>query len=97
VPAFEFSDRAKQVRAFVFEFWCEHGAADAARGHDAPSSIGVASSRPTRSSNSDRHHRRREHAELQPAKAPPFSSYPSQVRAYIDDEFHSFVGASEAK
>ena len=30
-------------------------------------------------------------------KAPPFSSFPSQVRAYIDDEFHSFVGcASEA-
>jgi hypothetical protein len=30
-------------------------------------------------------------------KAPPFSSYPSQVRAYIDDEFHSFVGcASES-
>jgi len=25
VPSFEFSDRAKQVRAFVFEFWCEHG------------------------------------------------------------------------
>ena len=25
VPAFEFSDRAKQVRAFVFEFWCEQG------------------------------------------------------------------------
>ena len=30
-------------------------------------------------------------------KAPPFSSFPTQVRAYIDDEFHSFVGcASEA-
>ena len=25
VPDFEFSDRAKQVRAFVFEFWCEQG------------------------------------------------------------------------
>ena len=25
VPAFEFSDRAKDVRAFVFAFWCDHG------------------------------------------------------------------------
>ena len=25
VPEFEFSDNAKQARAFVFEFWCAHG------------------------------------------------------------------------
>ena len=25
VQPFEFSDPAKQLRAFVYEFWCEHG------------------------------------------------------------------------
>ena len=25
VPAFEFSDAAKALRAFVYEFWCAHG------------------------------------------------------------------------
>ena len=30
-------------------------------------------------------------------KAPPFSSFPSQVELYIDDKFHSYIGcASEA-
>ena len=99
VPSFEFSDRAKQVRAFVFEFWCEHGRGPTLREvHEA--------------TELDRRQIIQAYKELQLGivitvdentqncnllKAPPFSSYPSQVRAYIDDEFHSFVGcASEA-
>ena len=99
VPTFEFSDRAKQVRAFVFDFWCEHGRGPTLREvHDA--------------TKLDRRRIIQAYKELQLGivitvdentqncnllKAPPFSSYPSQVRAYIDDEFHSFVGcASEA-
>ena len=99
VPTFEFSDRAKQVRAFVFEFWCEHGRGPTLREvHEA--------------TELDRRRIIQAYKELQLGivitvdentqncnllKAPPFSSYPSQVRAYIDDEFHSFVGcASEA-
>jgi len=99
VPSFEFSDRAKQVRAFVFDFWCEHGRGPTLReAHEA--------------TELDRRRIIQAYKELQLGivitvdentqncnllKAPPFSSYPSQVRAYIDDEFHSFVGcASEA-
>jgi len=99
VPSFEFSDRAKQVRAFVFEFWCANGRGPTLReAHEA--------------TDLDRRQIIQAYKELQLGivitvdentqncnllKAPPFSSYPSQVRAYIDDEFHSFVGcASEA-
>ena len=38
-------------------------------------------------SSSDRHHRRREHAELQPAEGTAVLVLPVAVRAYIDDEF----------
>ena len=99
VPSFEFSDRAKQVRAFVFDFWCEHGRGPTLReAHEA--------------TQLDRRRIIQAYKELQLGivitvdentqncnllKAPPFSSFPTQVRAYIDDEFHSFVGcASEA-
>lgn len=99
VPGFEFSDNAKRVRAFVFEFWCEHG-----RG---PTLLEV-----HQATELDRHRIIAAYKELQLGidvvvaedtqncnllKAPPFSSFPSQVRAYVDEEFHSFVGcASEA-
>jgi hypothetical protein len=99
VPEFEFSDNAEQVRAHVFEFWCEHG-----RG---PTLLEV-----HQATGLDRRQVIQAYKELQLGivitvdedtqncnllKAPPFSSYPSQVRAYIDDEFHAFVGcASEA-
>ncbi len=99
VPEFEFSDPAKQVRAFVFEFWCEHG-----RG---PTLLEV-----HQATGFDRHRIIAAYKELQLGidvvvaedtqncnllKAPPFSSFPSQVRAYVDDTFHSFAGcASEA-
>jgi hypothetical protein len=99
VPEFEFSDNAKTVRAHVFEFWCEHG-----RG---PTLLEV-----HQATELDRHGIIQAYKELQLGidivvaedtqncnllKAPPFSSFPSQVRAYIDDKFHCFVGcASEA-
>ena len=82
VPSFEFSDRAKQVRAFVFDFWCEHGRGPTLREvHDA--------------TELDRRRIIQAYKELQLGivitvdentqncnllKAPPFSSYPSQVR-----------------
>ena len=99
VPEFEFSDNAKKVRAFVFDHWCEHG-----RG---PTLLEV-----HEVTELDRRRIIQAYKELQLGidvvvaedtqncnllKAPPFSSFPSQVRAYIDDKFHSFVGcASEA-
>ncbi|HET9728108.1 MAG TPA: organomercurial lyase [Acidimicrobiia bacterium] len=99
VPEFEFSDDAKRVRAFVFEFWCAEG-----RG---PTLLEV-----HQATQLDRRGIIRAYKELQLGidivvnedtqncnllKAPPFSSFPSQVRAYIDGKFHCFVGcASEA-
>ncbi|MDZ4827473.1 MAG: organomercurial lyase [Actinomycetota bacterium] len=99
VPAFEFSDDAKQIRALIFDHWCAHGHGPTLR--EVNESTGF-----------DRRRILEAYKELQLGivitvdedsqngnllKAPPFSSFPSQVRAYIDDEFHSFVGcASEA-
>ena len=99
VPTFEFTENALRVRAFVFDFWCEHGRGPTLREvHEA--------------TELDRRSIMAAYKELQLGivvvvqedtqncnllKAPPFSSFPTQVRAYIDDEFHSFVGcASEA-
>ena len=99
VPAFEFSEDALKVRAFVFDFWCEHGRGPTLR--EVHEATGL-----------DRRHIVAAYKQLQLGivvvvdedsqncnlvKAPPFSSFPSQVRAYVDDEFHSFAGcASEA-
>ena len=70
VPEFEFSDNAKQVRAFVFEFWCEHGRGpDAARG--APGDRARPAPHHRRVQGAPARHRRRRqrgHAELQPAE-----------------------------
>src|SRR5947208_16455136 len=94
VPDFEFSDRAKQVRAFVFEFWCEHG-----RG---PTLLEV-----HQATGLDRRRISGAYKELQLGidvvvnedtqdcnllKAHPFSSFPSQVRAHIAAGLPSFVG-----
>jgi hypothetical protein len=99
VPPFEFSDRAKQVRQLVFEHWCEHGVGPTLR--DVHEALGL-----------DRRQIIAAYKELQLGivvvvdedtqncnlvKAPPFSAFPSQVKAYVDGEFHSFAGcASEA-
>lgn len=99
VPPFEFSDRAKQVRQYVFEHWCDHGVAPTLR--DVHEALGL-----------DRRQIVAAYKELQLGivvvvdedsqncnlvKAPPFSTFPSQVKAYVDGEFHSFAGcASEA-
>ena len=70
VPEFEFSDNAKQVRAFVFDFWCEHGRGPTLREvHQATELdrrriIAGVQGAPAR----HRHRRRRGHAELQPAE-----------------------------
>jgi hypothetical protein len=99
VPAFEFTDNAKQVRQYVFDHWCEHGVGPTLR--DVHEATGL-----------DRRHIIQAYKELQLGnvvtvdedtqncnlvKAPPFSAFPSQVKAFIDGTFHSFVGcASES-
>lgn len=99
VPEFAFTDEAKQVRAFIFDHWAANGHGPTLR--EVHEATGL-----------DRRRIVQAYKELQLGivitvdedthncnllKAPPFSSFPSQVRAYIDDEFHSFVGcASES-
>jgi hypothetical protein len=99
VPAFEFSDDALKIRAFIFDFWCEQGRGPTLREVHEETQL-------------ERRRITQAYKELQLGivitvdedtqncnlvKAPPFSSFPSQVRAYVDEKFHSFVGcASEA-
>jgi hypothetical protein len=99
VPKWDWSEDALRLRQFVFEFWCDNGRGPNYRNvHEA---LGLT-----------RRQIIQAYKELQLGivvvvdedaqncnliKAPPFSSFPSQVELYIDDEFHSWVGcASEA-
>jgi hypothetical protein len=99
VQPFEFTDDALQLRQFIFEYWCGRKVAPNLRNiHEA---LGF-----------DRRRTQQALKQLQLGimvvvnqetqncdllKAPPFSSFPSQVELYIDDEFHSYIGcASEA-
>lgn len=96
VPAFEWSEDALRLRQFVYEFWCEHGVGPTLR--DVREGVGL-----------DRRRARQAYKELQLGticvvdqdsqncdvlKFQPFSSFPSQVKAYVDDRFHSFAGCA---
>jgi hypothetical protein len=99
VPSFEFTEDALRVREFVFQFWCDNGRGPTLREVHEETDL-------------DRQHIIQAYKQLQLGivvvvdedsqncnlvKAPPFSSFPSQVRCYVDDKFHSFAGcASEA-
>jgi hypothetical protein len=96
IPAFELSDDAKRVRAFLYEHWCEHGRGPNLRGvHEA-----TGLSRPQIVD---------AYKELELAimlvadlstqnvnvlKVMPFSSFPSQVEVWIDGQFHSYAGCA---
>jgi hypothetical protein len=99
VPRWDWSDNALRLRQFVFEYWCDNGRGPNYRNvHEA---TGLS-----------RREIIQAYKELQLGivvvvdedaqncnliKAPPFSSFPSQVELYIDDRFHSYIGcASEA-
>jgi hypothetical protein len=96
VPAFEFSDEAKALRAFVYEFWCEHGRGPNLRAVHAATGL-------------DRRQIVQAYKELQLGiicvvdqdsvncnllKFQPFSSFPSQVEVWIDGRFHSYAGCA---
>ncbi len=96
MPAFEFSDNAKELRKCVYEFWCEHGRGPNLRAvHEA---TGISKRRILQA-----------YKELQLGiicvvdqdsqngnllKFQPFSSYPSQVEVWIDGAFHSYAGCA---
>jgi hypothetical protein len=96
VPAFEWSDDALRLRQFVYEHWCEHGVGPNLR--DAHEALGL-----------DRRQLVQAYKQLQLGiicvvqedtqncnllKFQPFSSFPSQVKAYLDGRFHSYVGCA---
>ena len=96
VPVFQFSDQALALRQFVYEHWCAHGRGPTL--DDVKRGTGLA-----------RCQAQRAYKELQLGtivvvdqdsqncnllKCQPFSSFPSQVAAYVDDEFHSFAGCA---
>src|SRR5262245_54650860 len=96
VAPFEFSDTAKQLRQFVYEFWCEHGRGPNLRA--ASEGTGL-----------DRRTILQAYKELQLGiicvvdqdsqngnliKFQPFSSFPSQVEVWIDGRFHSYAGCA---
>lgn len=96
VPAFEFSDEAKALRAFVYDHWCATGHGPNLRA--AHEGTGL-----------DRRQIIQAYKELQLGiicvvdqdsqncnvlKFQPFSSYPSQVEVHLDGAFHSFAGCA---
>jgi hypothetical protein len=96
VPAFEFSDPAKQVRQAVYEHWCARGHGPNLRDvHDATSldrrailqaykelHLGIICVVDQNSQNGNL------------LKFQPFSSYPSQVAVHIDGSFHAWAGCA---
>jgi hypothetical protein len=99
VPQFEFTEDAKRVREFVFRFWTEErrppSLRDVSQALDLTRQeiitaykamdLGIIFTVDLETQNANL------------LKAPPFSSYPSQVAVFIDDEFHSYAGcASES-
>jgi hypothetical protein len=99
VPKIEWTEDALRVRQHIFEFWSEHRRAPNLR--EVHEALGL-----------DRRQIMQAYKLLQLGiiitvdedtqnanllKAPPFSSYPSQVEVYVDGEFHSYAGcASES-
>jgi len=96
VPVFKFSDHALALRQFVYEHWCEHG--------HGPTLLEVKTA-----TGLSRRQAQQAYKELQLGtivvidqdssnasliKCQPFSSFPSQVKAFVDGEFHSFAGCA---
>src|SRR5690348_16528552 len=96
VHPFDFSDAAKQLRAFVYDYWCAHGHGPNLRAVHEGTGL-------------DRRTIVQGYKELQLGiicvvdqdsqncnvlKFQPFSSFPSQVEVWVDGAFHSFAGCA---
>ena len=96
VPTFEFTEDAKRVREFVFRFWSDEGRPPSLR--DVSQALDL-----NRRQIIDAYKAmdlgiiftvdlETQNANL--LKAPPYSSYPSQVAVFVDDAFHSYAGCA---
>jgi hypothetical protein len=96
VPPFDWSDDALRLRQFNYEHWCEHGYGPNLR--DVHETLGLG-----------RRDAVETYKELMLGIActidpdslncpvlrfQPFASFPTQVKAYVDDEFHSYAGCA---
>ena len=96
VAVFEWTEDALRLRQFVYEFWCERGYGPNLR--DVHEGLGLS-----------RRDIVQAYKQLQLGiicvvsedtqncnliKFQPFSSFPSQVKAFIDGKFHSYVGCA---
>jgi Alkylmercury lyase len=96
VPSFEWTDDALRLRQFVYEHWCDKGVGPNLR--DVHEALGL-----------HRRQIVQAYKQLQLGiicvvqedtqncnliKFQPFSSFPSQVQAFIDDRFHSYIGCA---
>ena len=96
VPPMQWSERALTVRAFIFDYWADHGQGPNLR-------------RVGEGTGLSRRDITQAYKELQTGivmvvdqdspncdilKIPPYSAFPSQVEMYIDDRFHSFIGCA---
>ena len=96
VPTFEWTDDALRLRQFVYEHWCDKGVGPNLR--DVHEALGLSRRQIVQA-----------YKQLQLGiicvvqedtqncnliKFQPFSSFPSQVKAFIDDRFHSYIGCA---
>lgn len=96
VPVFEFGENALRLRQFVYEFWCEHGVGPTLR--DVNEALGLGR-RAVQQAYKELHLGTicvvdQDSQNTNVLKFQPFSSFPSQVKAYVDGEFHSFAGCA---
>jgi hypothetical protein len=96
VAPFEWTEEALRLRQFVYEYWCEHGVGpnlrDIHEALDLPRQAIVQAFKQLQLGVICVVDEDTQNCNL--IKFQPFSSFPSQVKAYIDGRFHSYVGCA---
>ena len=96
VPEFQFSDDAKKVRSFLYDYWCTHGHGPNLRVvHEATGlarerlidvyrelDLGMILTLDQATQNANI------------LKLQPFSTYPSQVQVFVDGKFFTYAGCA---
>lgn len=95
VPAFEWSDRALEVRQFLYQYFCDTGHGPTLR--EVHEALGFSRDEIIAA------YKELAFGEIvidqtsqnyYIVKVPPFSSLPTQVQVFVDDTFHSFAGCA---
>ena len=95
LPPYEWTELALDVRAYLYQYWCDHGRGPTLR--DTHEALGlsrediIAAYKELSRGEIVFDQTTQNFAMI---KVPPFSSYPSQVSVFIDDRFHCFAGCA---